>query len=170
MSIRLSKKSTFVITALLSLLASQFFLGQGLASSLTWFPKRTIGKTIIWKHSSLKDLRASSRLKNSLSILPTISNREKVIKDFEDTKKKALALTGVKEWQAKSYEWQGNERLFVKGSYKDRKGQRITFNEVHLYRPKHRLVVLVTQEKGEKIASKAVNDLIETIIKAESLP
>lgn len=149
---------------------SIIFLCDISASSLTWFPKRNIGKTIIWKHHKLKGLRASSRLKAKSSILPTIHNRTKLIKDFEQTKRKALSLTGVKDWQASDYKWQGRERLIVTGQYKDRKGKKITFSEVHLYRENHRLIIVVTHDEGKEIASKSVEDLVETIIKAEALP
>lgn len=85
-------------------------------------------------------------------ILDQMSAREKFIEGLTQKKAQGLEWLGIRDWQAKSTTWDGDE-LKIIGDYIDHKGERIYFEERHYFESDRRIILLLTSSDQDEVKS-----------------
>ena len=130
------------------------------AGKITWQIKREIGSTTVWKNNRHADIRATVQLLPAAKSLNKIGRTSAFISGLLDKKKKGLSYLGITNWLPKTTKWISEDRLFISGTYQDRKGHVIYFEEIHLFEKDARTIYLVTAQKQSNLERSAIDDLI----------
>ncbi len=126
-------------------------IGSVHASKLNWTVKKEVGKdNTIWKCLFSNDLRASSQSINDSGEMNLLKDREKIVKDLNENKKKGLEFIGVKNWKPEKTKWD-NDTLVMQGNYRDRDGEIVYFDERHYFNKKRVIILLLTSSHKENL-------------------
>ncbi len=134
-----------------------------------WVFKRELGGIRIYKplakSLSEKQIRATYQKFEGKSVLAALNNRERLIKNFEKDKAKALTFFGITKWQAKDYHWVKGKELTVTGTYINREGKSVSFKEFHKFNENSRHVIVLTREDGGIVDSDLLTSFKEEVLR-----
>ncbi len=137
------------------------------ASKLRWHIKREVGTTSVWKYRDNSELRASSQVINSSSVLNTLENKKEFIESLEAKKSSGMSFIGINEWQAKKYDWK-KDSLEIEGTYIDSKSKIVYFREKHFFLKTKTIISLLTSYEKKNMNQSDVLSFFETSFSWES--
>ncbi len=156
------KRSIFVIIFLISTHAFAQAIGN------QWKLSRNENDVKVWQLIKNTDVTGSLQVmeKKQETNWAKIS-KDTFFKNLEEKKKKTLSLIGVRDWTATNYRWTdtaNGPELNISGSYRDSSDTKIEFQEIHLFRKKKTIQILLTKPADYKLEPALSKNFIDAIM------